>query len=79
MIFGVSSTYKRGAIVWTCVKDHIINEKQDYKDIGLHGFDFKLFEEEEGGGNREGLYRYHYFKYPIQLCQGDWMKQIENY
>ena len=43
---------KGGAIVWTCVKDHIIYEKEDYKDIGLRGIDYKLFEEEEGGGTR---------------------------
>ena len=40
---------KGGAIVWTCVKDHIIDEKKKYKDIGLSGFYSKLFEEEEGG------------------------------
>ena len=38
------------------MKDHIIDEKDDYKDIGLRGFDCKLFEEEEGGGTREVLY-----------------------
>ena len=43
---------KGGIIVWTCVKDNIIDEKEGYKDIGLRGFDYKLFEEEEGGGNR---------------------------
>ena len=37
---------KGGEIVWTCVKNHIIDEKEDYKDIRLHGFDYKLFEEE---------------------------------
>ena len=45
---------KGGAIVWNCVKDHIIDEKEDYKNIGLSGFDYKLFVEEEGGGTREG-------------------------
>ena len=29
---------------WTCVKDHIINEKEDCKTIELRGFDYKLFE-----------------------------------
>ena len=38
---------KGGDIVWTCVKDHIIEEKEQYEDIGLSGFDCKLFEEEE--------------------------------
>ena len=43
---------KEGNIFWTCVKDHIINEKDQYEAIGLRGFDYKLFEEEEGGGTR---------------------------
>ena len=34
---------KGGAIVRTYVKDHIIDEKEEYKDIGLGGFDYKLF------------------------------------
>ena len=40
----------RWNIIWTSMKDNIIEEKEDYKDIGLNGFDYKLFEEEEGGG-----------------------------
>ena len=37
-------------IVWTCVKDNIIEDKYQYEAIGIHGFDYKIFEEEEGGG-----------------------------
>ena len=47
--FGVRSAYKRGDIFWTCVKDDIIEEKDDYKAIGLCSFDSGLFEEEVGG------------------------------
>ena len=36
---------KGGKIVWTCVKDHVIDEKEDYKEIGLRGFDYIVFEE----------------------------------
>ena len=28
---------KGGKIVWTCVKDHIIDEKEQYKSIGYVG------------------------------------------
>ena len=62
---------------WTCVKDQINDEKEDYKTIGLRGFDYKLFEEQEGGGDREGLDGYTYLKNIIQLWPGDWVKQME--
>ena len=59
------------------MKDHIIDVKEDYKYIGLRGFDYKLFEEEEGGGTREGKYGYPYLKHLIQLCPDDWLRQME--
>ena len=58
------------------MKDNIITEKEDYKDIGLHGFDDKLFEEEESWGTREGLYGYPYLKHLIQLWPGDWVTRM---
>ena len=36
---------KGGRIFWTCVKDNSIVKKEDYEDIGICGFDYKLFEE----------------------------------
>ena len=42
--FLVSFPYPEGGdIVWTCVKDHIIDEKDQYKVIGIRGFHCKLF------------------------------------
>ena len=58
------------------MKDNIIDEKEDYKDIGLRGFDYKLFEEEEGGGSREGLEGYTYLKHLIQLWSGVWVSRM---
>ena len=37
-------------IVWTCVEDNDVGEKEDYKAIGLSIFYYELFQEEEGGG-----------------------------
>ena len=43
--FLVSVPHPKGeATVWTCVKDQVIYEKEDYKEIGLRGFDNSLFE-----------------------------------
>ena len=58
---------KGGAIGWTYVKDNIIYKEKDYKDIGLRGFDYKLFEEEEGGRTIDGLDGCPYLKHLIQL------------
>ena len=65
------------AIVCTCVKDQVIDEKDDYKKIRLRGFDYKLFEEDEGRGKREGLDEYPYLKHLIQLWTGYWLIQME--
>ena len=59
------------------MKDHIIDEKEDYKSIGIRGFEYKLFEEEEGGGTIEVLDGYHYLKNLIKLWLGDWVKQMK--
>ena len=59
------------------MKDHVIEEKEDYKEIGLRGFDYSLFVEKKGGGKREGLEGYPYLKHLIKLWPGDWEKQME--
>ena len=48
------------------MKDNIIEEKDQYKAIELHGFCYKLFEEEEGGGFQEGLGGFNYLNHLIQ-------------
>ena len=48
---------KCGTIVWTCVKEQVIDEKEDYKEIGLRGFDYSLFVEKKGGGEMRGTRR----------------------
>ena len=63
-----------GEFVWNFVKDHSIDKKEQHTDIGLREFDYKLFEEDEGGGIREGLYGYPYLKHLVQLWPGDWVK-----
>ena len=62
---------KGGNIVWTCGKDNIIKENEDYEAIGLY-----LFEEEEVGGVQEGLYGYPYLNNLTQLWPGDWVKYM---
>ena len=44
---------KGGNIVWTGVKYHIIDENDNYKAIGLRGYEYKLSEEEKVGETGE--------------------------
>ena len=67
---------KGGKIVWTCVKDQVIEDTEDYKEIELCGFDYSLFEEKKGGGKREGLDGFPYLKHVIKLWPGDWEKEM---
>ena len=55
-VFSGSSSYQRGGggVIFNCVKDDVIGGKEDKKSIGLHGFDYKLFEEDEGVGGFRG-------------------------
>ena len=40
--FSVSVPHpKGGTIVWTCVKYHVIDEKEDYKEISIRGFNYR--------------------------------------
>ena len=46
VFFGGIYVSGRGGVVWDCVKDNVVGEKEEYKAIGLYGFYYKLF----GGG-----------------------------
>ena len=62
---------KRGEIIWTCVKDNFIGENDEYKEIGTCAFDYKSFEEKEGGG-----FEREYLKHLIKLLTGYWEDQL---
>ena len=54
-------THPKGrSIIWTCGKENIIREKKECKDIILKGFDYNIFEEDEGGDVRMVIYGYQY-------------------
>ena len=58
------------------MEDNYIEEKEDYKAIRLRGFDYNLFEEEEGGCARKRIYGYPYSNHLIKLWLGNWEDQL---
>ena len=58
------------------MNNRIINKNEQDEAIRLPGFYYKLFEEGEGGGTREGLDGYTYLKHIIQYWPVDWTKQV---
>ena len=37
-------------VLWEVVGDHVVEEPCDHVEIGLRGFDFNIFDEDEDGG-----------------------------
>ena len=61
--FLVSVTHpERGGIVWTCVKGGFIKEKEGYEAIGIRGFGYKSFKDEECGRGLRGIIRVPLFE-----------------
>ena len=67
---------KGGNIIWTSGKGNIIGGKQDYKAIGIQGFDYTFFEEQEGRCVRKGLYGCLYFNHLIELWPWYWGEKL---
>ena len=50
---------------------------EQYKSIGLQGFDYKFFEEEEVVWVGKRIDWYPHSKHLIELCPGAWEEQLE--
>ena len=54
----------------------MVEEPCDQVDIGLRGFDYNIFDEDEGGVVREECSG-PYLKMLIKLWPGDWIDQLK--
>ena len=39
----------KNKVLWGVVDDHVVEDPNDHEEIGLRGFDFNLFNEDEEG------------------------------
>ena len=67
---------KWGKFFLTFVEGDIIGVKENYREIRLGGFDYKLFEEEEGVGGLYIIYGYQYLNNLIYLWPLYWVERI---
>ena len=49
------------------MKDNAVGKKEEYKEIGIRGCDYKLFKVEAVGVVQEGIDGYPYLKHLIEL------------
>ena len=47
-------------VLWGVVDDYVVEEPNDHEDIGLQGFGFNVFDEDEEGFVREGSSEFPY-------------------
>ena len=54
-------------VIWKVVDDHVVEDPNHHDDIGLLGFDFKIFDKDEEGVVREGSSKFPYLLILIKL------------
>ena len=59
------------------VDDHFVEEPTDHDEIGLQGFDFNSFYEDEKGVGREGSSDFPYLLMLIKLWPGNCKTQLK--
>ena len=42
-------SHDKKKVLWGVVDDHVVEEPSEHEDIGLHGFDFNIFNKYEEG------------------------------
>ena len=62
--------------LWGVLVNHIVEEVNDHDEIGLQGFDFNLFDEDEKGVDREGMSEYTYSLMLTKMWLGDWKNHL---
>ena len=68
--------HENNKVLLEVVDDHVAEEPSDHEDIGLRGFDFNIFDEDEEGVVREGSIE-TYLIMLIKLWPGDYISQLK--
>ena len=63
-------------VLWEVVNDHVVEEPSDREDIGIKGFYFNIFDEDEKGVVREGCSE-PYLKILIKIWPRYWISQLK--
>ena len=60
-------------VIWEMVNDYVAEKTTDHEGIGLRGFDFNIFDEDEKGVEREGSSEFPYLLMLIKLWPRYWI------
>ena len=64
-------------VIWKVVDDHVVEDPHHHEDIGLLGFDFKIFDKDEEGVVRDGSSEFPYLVMLINLWPDNWNTQLK--
>ena len=64
-------------VLWGVVNDHVLEDPTDNEEIGLRGFDFNVFDEDEEGVVREGSSDFPYLLLLIKIFPGNWNNHLK--
>ena len=71
------SGHDKKNVLWEVVDDHVVEEPSDHEEIGLQGFYFNVFDEDEEGVVREGSSEFPYLLILINIWPGDWISHLK--
>ena len=54
-------SHDKKKVLWEVVGDHVVEEPTYHDEIGLQGFDFNVFDQDEEGVVREGSSDFHIY------------------
>ena len=73
-VFLVAVPHMKGGggvgLLWRII---LLGKIRSTKQLDYAIFDYRLFEEDEGGEVLEGIYGYSYLKHIVELWPGDWV------
>ena len=63
--------------LWEVVDNHVDDDGKEHDEIGLRGFNFNFFHEDDEGVVGEGFIEYPYLLMLMKIWPGHWKNQLE--
>ena len=64
-------------VIWDVFNNHVVEKVFEHEELGIHGFDFNLFDGEWEGGVGDDLKDLPYLLMLMKLWPDDWEEKLD--